>query len=195
MQPKMIIKRNIMKKLLSLFAVLFLACIGSAQTMEECKPFAFLENVEKLNVVFNYEEADFDGHSFAEFINLLKKDDYRTWDMVEKEWRVKFLREINDVLAKDSVKVFVNGEDYDYSFLVKLKIIDAKGTLACVCKVFDNQGEYIGVHKDYYMIRGGVVGDTVNLIGDGHERLGTELGRFVSQMRNRIRYYKQKGKM
>jgi len=165
--------------------------MGVAQSKEECKPFEFLLDIENINVILDYTDADIAFMDFEKFVEF-QNEDYRSWSFVEKEWKSKFLKEMNEILGKKNIKVGAN-KDFDYSILIKFKIITANGNISCVCKVINQDGEDIGAHKYFYFIRGGVIGDMVNLMGDGHEHLGEELGRFLSIMKERLEYFKKKG--
>ena len=168
-----------MKK--SALILLFSVVISSinAQTIETDSKIR-IGGLTEMNVILDYSIADIAGLSFDDFVDMQNEDDEK-WNSVEKEWKKKFLREANDKLYRIGLTIGTF-KSAICSLKIKFYNISPQGNIICDCYFVNPKGEDLGVHKRI-RAKGGHVGSVVNLVGDGHEKLGKKVGQYLLQLK------------
>lgn len=182
-----------MKKILLFLTTLFAFTLGvQAQKITSGNLF-FLFSEEELNVVIDYSKVVIDGKSETLFLQQRKnlKHDGQDWNAyweqeVKKDLRNKFMNNFNGELSKSPLKlqggVYPNAK---YTATIYVLNIDSDGE--CDSEVIFTQkdsGEIVAIVSKLNG-DGGKYGSFENLAGDGFQRAGTNLGKFICKQ---IRY-------
>ena len=102
-----------------------------------------------------------------------------TWKNIQREWKGKCINEANEQLRRTNMFLgtFPKAQ---YSLIVHVEVLDKQGYIIASVDVVDTASM-----KKYAIISvkapGGRFGSLVNLMGDGHEHLGEELGKTLRQ--------------
>ncbi len=178
-------KKNIFVLCLLLISTIVFAKKGKKET------FAFLKNEKQLNVIIDYSDVIIDELSEVEFLEMqaIKGGD---------EWSTKWENEIKDDLYKKFTGYmnlnFIgeyeiragNFPNANFQALVKLETISERGTTKASV-VFTKVNSEEEITTVYIYGAGGTYGSRENLMGDGFQRAGDQLGGIIERKLSKMK--------
>lgn len=147
-----------MKKVIITLTLMFLIIFTYAQVMEA-------------DIVIDYSEASICGMDEASF------SQYETdWYKDKPDINYKMIREILD----ENEDCFICKKDAPNALLIKVRRITENGGFLCNVKLVGSNKSIIQL-GDFSCSRGGKVGTKLNLIKDGAEKIGEEIGKALKR--------------
>lgn len=172
-----------MRKILFLFASLFIALSAEAQKiMEGTAP--SLKGETKINLKIDFSETKIENRPIAEWLEYrqAQQPDYNAEDELEKELKPtlkeKIVKAMNKKLDKQGAYVTLNGSA-NYTLIVYPVSISKKGKNMNTCCILDKKGTVLV--KFSVSGSGGTFGSMSNLWGDGYSDSGKSIASFVEK--------------
>lgn len=168
-----------MKKLFLLITLLVFTIIVFGKK-KKTNSYEFLKNQQELNVVIDYNNVMIHGLNEQDFLELQAirgGEEWKTkWEkMIKKELYMKLTGEINaQLIGKYNLRA-ANYPEANYCANVLLLSISNKGTVKAIVTFTKNNSSETIVALNVYG-SGGTFGSTENLMGDGFQRSGRQIG-------------------
>ncbi len=137
-----------------------------------------LKSYGKAKISLDFSKAIIHGMTVEEFSEY-EKD----WEIDQPIIMTKFLSGLTD---KCTTINFSLSSDSEISITIKVLTISTKGNYTCEVFVSNKHGDKIA-HITELNAKGGTFGSKLNLIKDGAEHTGKQLGKFIKNQIKRIK--------
>ena len=135
---------------------------------KEYNPYGTIKH-SRISVELDYTESLIAGQSYDVFSDY--QEDMET---MKKEWYGKFISNFYPPVEKSKVQIVK--EQAQFYLKIKFHTIERNGDLSANVLLFDSEGNLLAQKE--FRGKGGHIGSLSNLIGDGHESLGENVGWF-----------------